>query len=132
MNDYKDFKKINIEEISNLEKITLVKISDFGYPIVLNLKLQEIKLKDYAQYKNCLYVIGKLPRKQKARGYLIKPNDEFVIYKGTISEAEFNDFRVKSNYEGSSVTDYGECFSSGAIIKYNINNVESLVSSLNL
>ena len=121
MANFKDFSKINLTKIQGLEKITLVKISDFGYPIVCNLKLDsnQTRLEDYAQYKNTLVVIGKLPRKRNLSGFRVRPNEEFYIYEGTITEDEFNSFKkIISKTDTVTTESWGLCFSDGALDKF--------------
>ena len=131
--NYKNFKTINLEEIKNQEKITVVKFSEFGFPLVLNLKLEEIKLKNWAQYDNCLSIQGRLPRKRKSNVFLIRPYEDFVIYAGTITKDEFNDFKkVISKTNEVTVTNWGTCFSDGAIDEYTNIDKEYLCSSKDL
>ena len=122
MSNYNYFKNINLEEIEKLDKITLVKISDFGFPIVANLKRsktsQLVFFKKYAQYDKCIQVQGLLPRKRKASAFLIRPTDEFAIYEGTITEDMFKSFKTITKDDNVTIESWGMCFSDGALDEF--------------
>lgn len=126
---YKDLTQINLEEISKNEKITMVKMSEFGFPIVLNLKLTDLRFKNYAQYNNCLEVVGKLPRKRKDLLYRIKPYEDFVIYPGTITMDEFKDFKKVQESDDVTITEWGTCFDSDTFKDFTNIDKKYLVNS---
>ena len=51
---FKDFRKIDLQKINSKKEITILKFSDFGFPICIKLKLELAFLKNFAQYNNCL------------------------------------------------------------------------------
>jgi len=127
---YGNFKELNLEQFKQGDKITLVKESEFGYPIVMNIKLDRIFLKYCAQYNNCLQVQGILKGKRKLWSWLIKPYQNFAIFEGFLSNEDFVDFRkVVSDDSNVTVTSYGRCFADNAIKNY-IGDKSPIVSFL--
>ena len=120
--------KINLEEILKNKKITLIKFSDFGFPLVLNLKLTDIRLNDYAQHKDCLEIVGRLPRKRKDRLYRIKPYDRFFIYKGTYTENDFDTYIETIKTKDVTITKLGTCFDPNSLNKFLNTNFDLLVN----
>lgn len=126
---YKDFKKINLEDLKSHNKITILKFSDFGFPIYITLKLEDVFLKNYAQYNNCLQIQGKRPRKRKSSAYLIKPYENFIIYNGFV---DIVDYTEKSTEGSVTITKIGMCFDEGNLLKSINTSAEILVSSYEL
>lgn len=127
---YGNFKEFNLEQFKAGDKITLVKESEFGYPIVMNIKLDKIFLKDWAQYNNCVQVQGILKGKRKLLAWLIRPYQTFAIFEGYLSDEDFKDFRkVVSDDSKVTVTSYGTCFADNAIKNY-IGDKTPLISFL--
>lgn len=102
--DYSDFKELKSEFIGKF--ITLVKISDFGYPYTVEFKVESAELRDYAQHKNCIYLVGKAKRKRTSKAYLIRPNDVFVLFKGSYELPE----KEVTTENGLSIINLGRCF----------------------
>lgn len=126
---FKDFKQIDLENINSKKEITILKFSDFGFPICIKLKLDNVFLKNYAQYNNCLQVQGKLPRKRKLSAYLIKPYENFIIYNGFVDMVDYTEKTV----EGSiTITKLGMCFDENNLLKSICTSAEILVSSYEL
>jgi hypothetical protein len=126
---YKDFTKINLEDLKTHKEITIIKFSDFGFPICIKLKLEDIFLKNYAQYNNCLYIQGNLHRKRKSSVYLIKPYENFIIYNGFVDMVDY----TKKTIEGSvTITELGMCFDENNLLKSICSSAEILVQSYNL
>ncbi len=105
--DLTQFKE-KLSTIQEGDKITLVKLSEFGYPITIKLKFELAYFGDYAQYKNCLYIQGKQPRKRKSTAYRIKPYDKFALYLDHIDIADFT--KSSTDEDGTTTTAYGTCF----------------------
>ena len=124
--NYKDFRKLDLTEVNNQEKITIIKQSDFGYPITIQLKLDEVILKKYAQYDNCLYIVGTPKRKRKKMGYLIKPYEDFKIFKGWV---ELNQTAKVQNENGVTITSLGRCFDSNTFQKASDIDAVELIAS---
>ena len=126
---YKDFKTINLEELKSHKEITILKFSDFGFPICIKLKLEDVFLKNYAQYNDCLQVHGKMPRKRKSNAFLIKPYESFIIYKGFVDVVDY----TEKTQDGSvTVTRLGLCFDENNLLKSIDTSAEILVSSYEL
>ena len=126
---FKDFRKIDLQKINSKKEITILKFSDFGFPICIKLKLEDIFLKNFAQYNNCLYIQGKMPRKRKSSVFLIKPYENFIIYNGFVDMVDYTEKSV----EGSvSVTNLGMCFDENNLLKSINSSAEILVQSYDL
>lgn len=126
---YRDFKKIDLEELKTHKEITILKFSDFGFPICIKLKLEDIFLRHYAQYNNCLQIHGKIPRKRKSSAYLIKPYENFIIYNGFV---DIVDYTEKSTEGSVTITKLGVCFDENNLLKSINTSAEILVSSYEL
>lgn len=132
---YYDYNKLDLEKLEGLEKITVVKISEFGYPVVINIRKSKACdwaiIKDWAQYKNCIQFQGILPIKRKANAWLVRENEEFYCYEGTITEEQFKSFKtIVSENEDVKVESWGPCFSDGALDAFvNGCDVEPIFSS---
>ena len=123
---YKNFKEIDLEKLKLNKEITILKFSDFGFPIYIKLKLEDIFLRNYAQYNNCLQIQGKLPRKRKSSAYLIKPYENFIIYNGFVDIVDY----AEKSVEGSvTITKLGMCFDENNLSKSINSSAEILVSS---
>ena len=105
--NYKDFRKLELPSLEKGAKVTLVKMSDFGYPVAIQLKFDTMFLKDWAQYNNCIQIQGKRPRKRKLSAYLIKPNDNFVLFEGWV---ELNNWTSVEKDGDVTITSLGTCF----------------------
>jgi hypothetical protein len=123
----KDFTKLNLNITS--EKISLVIHSDFGYPIAIQLKLEEIKLKNYAHYENCIYVIGTPKRKRTKMGYLIRPNQDFKIFEGWVVVNETSSVTEK---DGVKITSLGLCFDKDTLKRATNIDAKELISSYSI
>ena len=126
---FKDFRKIDLQKINSKKEITILKFSDFGFPICIKLKLESAFLKNFAQYNNCLQIHGKMPRKRKTSVFLIKPYENFIIYNGFVDMVDYTEKSV----EGSvSVTNLGMCFDENNLLKSINSSAEILVQSYEL
>lgn len=126
---YKDFSKIDLEKINSKKEITILKFSDFGFPICIKLKLELAFLKNFAQYNNCLQIQGKMPRKRNSSAFLIKPYENFIIYNGFVDMVDYTEKSV----EGSvTITKLGMCFDENNLLKSINTSAEILVQSYDL
>ena len=126
---FKDFRKIDLQKINSKEEITILKFSDFGFPICIKLKLESAFLKNFAQYNNCLQIQGKMPRKRKLSAYLIKPYENFIIYNGFVDMVDY----TEKSIEGSvTITNLGMCFDENNLLKSINSSAEILVQSYEL
>lgn len=126
--NYKDFSKLELPNIEENQKVTIIKQSEFGFPIAIQIKFKKMYLKDYAQYKNCLRIVGIPNRKRKTFEYMIKPYQDFTIVNGWV---DINNY-TKTIEENSSVkvTCLGTCFDDNNLkIASNV-NAEVLLSTL--
>ncbi len=124
---YKDLTKLDLTKIESGEKITLVKMSEFGFPLTIHMKFEASRLRDYAQYRNCLAIQGRKFRKRKSTIFILKPNDDFVIYKGHIEVKNTETSYIDGN--GTKITDMGFCFDRDKLTKINDNNLEKIYST---
>lgn len=111
--NYKDFTKLELPNIEENQKVTIIKQSEFGFPIAIQIKFKKMYLKDYAQYKDCLRIVGTPARKRKCYEYLIRPYQDFTIVNGWV---DINNY-TKTIEENSSVkvTSLGTCFDDNSL-----------------
>lgn len=67
------------------EKITILKFSDYGFPIVIHTTLKEASNVKYAQYNESLYIIHKPKRKRNFFSNRIMGSESITVYKGWIN-----------------------------------------------
>ena len=128
MSNYKDFTKLDLTKVNVGDKITVIKQSDFGYPINIQLKLESIKLRDYAQYTNCIEIVGRSPRKRTSYRYIITPIQDFTIVEGF---QVVNDTAKVITDGDVKITNLGLCFSTDTLRRASaLKNV--LISTFNI
>jgi len=127
MTTFRNLRDFNISTINQDSKITILKESDFGYPIAIQIKVSGVIFKDYAQYKDCLYIIGTPKGKRKQFGYLLKPNDSFSIFAGFVEVNKTSTDNVKDGY---TITSFGRCFDKDILIQASDIEAELLYSTL--
>jgi hypothetical protein len=69
----------------NGEKVTIIKFSDFGFPIAWNTTLNKAESLPYAQYNESLQIIHKPKKKRSYIRNTILPNEDILIYKGWLN-----------------------------------------------
>lgn len=69
----------------NGEKVTIIKFSDFGFPIARNTTLNKTESLPYAQYNESLQIIHKPKKKRSYFRMTVLPNEEILIYKGWLN-----------------------------------------------
>ena len=67
------------------EKVTIIKFSDFGFPILFHTVIQKVENKPYAQYDESLIIVHKPKRKRTLWKNIILPNESLLVYKGWIN-----------------------------------------------
>ncbi|AJA41515.1 hypothetical protein AXJ14_gp196 [Geobacillus virus E3] len=67
------------------EKVTIVKFSEFGFPVVFETVLNKVINEPYAQYKESLVLIHKPKRKRTLWKNRILPKDELLVYRGWLN-----------------------------------------------
>jgi hypothetical protein len=67
------------------EKVTIVKFSEFGFPVVFETVLNKVINEPYAQYKESLVLIHKPKRKRTLWKNRILPNEELLVYHGWLN-----------------------------------------------
>jgi hypothetical protein len=86
------------------EKVTIIKLSDFGFPVVIQTRLNEAKIQSYAQYSDSLKIIHTPKRKRNMVYNLFTPADSgALIYKGWIN-IDANKLTYNTIEEGEQVT----------------------------
>lgn len=126
--NYKDFTKLELPNIEENQKVTIIKQSEFGFPIAIQIKFKKMYLKDYAQYKDCLRIQGTPARKSKCYEYLIRPYQDVKIVNGWV---DINNY-TKTIEENSSVkvTYLGTCFDDNSLKLASNVDAEVLFSTL--
>jgi hypothetical protein len=67
------------------EKVTIVKFSEFGFPVVFETVLNKVINEPYAQYKESLVLIHKPKRKRSLWKNRILPNESLLVYHGWLN-----------------------------------------------
>jgi hypothetical protein len=67
------------------EKVTIVKFSEFGFPVVFETVLNKVINEPYAQYKESLVLIHKPKRKRTLWKNRILPNESLLVYHGWLN-----------------------------------------------
>jgi hypothetical protein len=67
------------------EKVTIVKFSEFGFPVVFETVLNKVINEPYAQYKESLILIHKPKRKRSLWKNRILPNESLLVYHGWLN-----------------------------------------------
>jgi hypothetical protein len=112
---YKDFKNIELPEFAKDEKVTIIKQNEFGYPVAMTVKFESLFLRDYAQYRNCLQLQGKRPRARKLSAVLIRPYENFALYRGVVNA---NDTTKLISDDGvTTMVSLGMCFDEDTLRK---------------
>lgn len=128
--NYKNFKVLDLNLIEEDQKVTLVKVSEFGFTQNIKMKFKKMFLKDYAQYRDCIQIQGRLPRKRKDNAFLIRPNQEFVIYDGYIDIDDM--VKVIQDKDGVVVKELGMCFDEQRFINQNNNDLKKIYNTLEM
>jgi hypothetical protein len=61
------------------QKITIFKHNDFGFPVATKCTLNEVTIKDYAQYKNSLFIVF-TPKGKRTKYRIILHGYESVLF----------------------------------------------------
>ncbi|MCR8641523.1 hypothetical protein NV379_02530 [Paenibacillus sp. N1-5-1-14] len=69
-------------ELKSGRKVTLIKFSEFGFPVLINTVIDRTEIKPYAQYNESLKIIHKPKRKRSLFSNTILPYQELLIYDG--------------------------------------------------
>ena len=93
-----------LEHIKILEgkKATIYKMSDMGFPNIIQCEIKKVELKNYAQYTNLLHIVYR--PKRKRTDYVIRLHDysDFAIWSGHIDVK--SDMFVSSKTNESGIT----------------------------
>ncbi|RNB59515.1 hypothetical protein EDM57_05075 [Brevibacillus gelatini] len=73
-----------LEQLTEGRKVTIVKFSEFGFPVVINTVINSATVKPYAQYSESLHIVHKHKRKRNQYVNIILPKDKLLIYDGWI------------------------------------------------
>jgi hypothetical protein len=74
-----------VQELSQGRKVTIIKFSEFGFPIVFNTVINHVKVESWAQYKETLNIIHKPKRKRSLYSNRILPDNELIVYDGWLN-----------------------------------------------
>lgn len=74
-----------VEELTPDRKVTLVKFSEFGFPVLINTVIKNVEVKPYAQYNESLRIIHKPKKKRSLFQNIILPKDELLVYDGWLN-----------------------------------------------
>lgn len=70
------------EQLTEGRKVTIVKFSDFGFPVVMNAVIDKVVVERYAQYTESLEIVHKPKRKRSLYSTRIFPKDSMLVYEG--------------------------------------------------
>ncbi|GAB6989380.1 hypothetical protein [Paenibacillus pini] len=69
-----------VKELQPERKVTLIKFSEFGFPVLINTVIKSTEIKPYAQHKDSLKIIHKPKKKRSLWSNIILPTDELLVY----------------------------------------------------
>lgn len=99
--------KIDIQEIEKRKnkKITIFKHNDFGFPQAIKATLNDVIIKDYAQYKDCIYLYFTPKGKRTKYQIIIKGYESILIYDDHIDlNAEMYTQEINENMRQSELS----------------------------
>lgn len=67
------------------EKVTIVKFSEFGFPVVFNTVIDKVENKPYAQYNEALWLTHKPKRKRNLYRNIILSDESLLVYRGWLN-----------------------------------------------
>lgn len=70
------------EQLQEGRKVTIVKFSEFGFPVVINTVIDSVTVEPYAQYRESLKIIHKPKRKRSLYGLRVLPKESMLVYDG--------------------------------------------------
>ncbi|ATF13666.1 hypothetical protein A616_17260 [Brevibacillus brevis X23] len=70
------------EQLTHGRKVTIIKFSDFGFPVVINTVVERVLVEPYAQYRESLNIIHKPKRKRSLYSNRILPKNTLLVYDG--------------------------------------------------
>lgn len=74
-----------VEQLTPERKVTLIKFSEFGFPVLINTVINSVEVKPYAQYNESLRIIHKPKKKRSLFQNIILPKDELLVYDGWLN-----------------------------------------------
>lgn len=74
-----------LEQLTPDRKVTLIKFSEFGFPVLINTVIKSVEVKPYAQYNESLRIIHKPKNKRSLWQNIILPQDELLVYDGWLN-----------------------------------------------
>ncbi|QWU14406.1 hypothetical protein SAMN04487895_101716 [Paenibacillus sophorae] len=74
-----------VEALQPQTKVTIVKFTDFGFPVAIQTVIDHVEVKPYAQYKESLKIVHKPKRKRSLYSNTILPYENFIVYDGWIN-----------------------------------------------
>ena len=86
-------------------KVTIVKFSEFGFPVAIQTVLKSVENKSYAQYDEALWIVHKPKRKRSEHRNIVLPHESLLVYIGwidinmkNIAYSQINDITRQSKY----------------------------------
>lgn len=73
-----------LQQLTQGRKVTIVKYSDFGYPIMFHTVIDRVIVEPWAQYKETLKIVHKPKRKRSLYANRILPDETLLIFDGWI------------------------------------------------
>jgi hypothetical protein len=70
------------DTLNQQEKVTIIKFSEFGFPVIRNTVINKAEVKPYAQYNESLQLVHRPKRKRTSYRMTILPYEDVIIYKG--------------------------------------------------
>jgi hypothetical protein len=70
------------DTLNQHEKVTIIKFSEFGFPVIRNTVINKAEVKPYAQYNESLQLVHRPKRKRTSYRMTILPYEDVIIYKG--------------------------------------------------
>jgi len=69
-----------LQQLTQGRKVTIIKYSDIGYPIMFHTVIDKAIVEPWAQYKETLKIVHKLKRKRSLYANRILPNESLLIF----------------------------------------------------
>lgn len=88
LKNYNASNSVFSETATNIEpdqKVTIITLSDFCFPVLINTTIEDMTIKPYAQYKDSLFITHKPKSKRKSWELIIRPYQSFMIYDGWLN-----------------------------------------------
>ncbi|RXZ78149.1 hypothetical protein EBB07_29280 [Paenibacillaceae bacterium] len=75
----------DISPLQEERKVTIVKLSEFGFPVAFQTVIKKVVVKPYAQYSESLRILHRPKRKRSNYENIILPDESILVYDGWIN-----------------------------------------------